>query len=159
MIKLSHLAHNAAVTCSVFAPKPNIILEQLQLQQLETISSDHDSSTHQDPFDASSHSSPNKVNDVFNFKCDFKCFRSLMIHKNNKKIFHFKVFNSGTFPKGGKDKESSTKKESNNSSAKSISGYVLISGDYDGGMNVFLNILKPKHSSLPSASSLSITSN
>ena len=72
MVKLSHLAHNAAVTCSVFAPKPNIILEQLQLQQLETISSDHDSSTHQDPFDASSHSSPNKVNGVFNFKCGFK---------------------------------------------------------------------------------------
>ena len=75
MILLSNLAHNAAVTCSVFAPKPNIILEQLQLQQLETISSDHDSSTHQDPFDASSHSSPNKVNDVCDFKCDIKFFR------------------------------------------------------------------------------------
>ena len=69
------------------------------------------------------------------------------------------AFNTGTFPKGGKEKESSSKKESNGSSSKSISGYVLISGDYDGGMNVFLNVLKPKHSSLPSASSLSITSN
>ena len=69
-----------------------------------------------------------------------------------------KSFNSGTYPKGGKDKESASKKE-NNSANKSMSGYVLISGDYDGGMNVFLNVLKPKHSSLPSASSLSITSN
>ena len=96
---------------------------------------------------------------ILNAISNFSEEKRLLMHKNNKKIFHLKVFNSGTFPKGGKDKESSTKKESNNSAAKSISGYVLISGDYDGGMNVFLNILKPKHSSLPSASSLSITSN
>lgn len=31
-------------------------------------------------------------------------------------------------------------------------GYVVISGDYDGGMNVFVNLVKPKHSSLPTSS-------
>ena len=36
------LAHNAAVTCSVFAPKPNLILEQLQLQHLESTALDPD---------------------------------------------------------------------------------------------------------------------
>jgi hypothetical protein len=28
-------------------------------------------------------------------------------------------------------------------------GYVVISGDYDGEIKVFLNALRPKHSSLP----------
>jgi len=32
-------------------------------------------------------------------------------------------------------------------------GYVVISGDYDGAMNVFVNISKPRHASLPSPSS------
>ena len=30
-----------------------------------------------------------------------------------------------------------------------FSGYVIISGDYDGEIKVFLNAVKPKHSSLP----------
>ena len=100
----------------------------MQIQQLEASNSDHDSSMYLDQSETINHSSPTKS------------------------------FNSGTYSKGGKDKESASKKE-NNSANKSMSGYVLISGDYDGGMNVFLNVLKPKHSSLPSASSLSITSN
>jgi hypothetical protein len=67
-----------------------------------------------------------------------------------------KGFASGTFPKSVKE---TSKKDSNGSTNTSISGYVLISGDYDGGMNVFLNVLKGKHSSLPSASSVSVSSN
>ena len=70
---------------------------------------------------------------------------------------------SNTFPKAGilhKEKESASSKKDSSGSASlsSPSGYVVISGDYDGGMNVFLNVLKPKHRSLPSASSVSITS-
>ena len=58
---LLKLAHNAAVTCSVFAPKPNIILEQLHLQQLESTNLEHDSSLFQDPCEVGAHLSPNKV--------------------------------------------------------------------------------------------------
>ena len=57
------LAHNAAVTCSVFAPKPNLILEQLQLQQLESTLPDSDTSQLSDSTlsDVRNQFSPNKV--------------------------------------------------------------------------------------------------
>jgi hypothetical protein len=126
------------VTCSVFAPKPNLILEQLQLQQLESTGIDPDVSEQNDE----------SVSDRKNQVSGNKVTGSTA---------------SNTFPKGGilhKDKENTSSKKDSSGSATSSSpsGYVVISGDYDGGMNVFLNVLKPKHSSLPSASSVSITS-
>jgi hypothetical protein len=43
---------------------------------------------------------------------------------------------------------SKAKRDSNATAINS--GYVLISGDYDGDIKVFLNYPRPKHSSLPS---------
>ena len=45
----------------------------------------------------------------------------------------------------------SFKKEKSKDSSKTNPGpgYVIISGDYDGEIKVFLNAAKPKHSSLP----------
>ena len=45
--------------------------------------------------------------------------------------------------------EHSKAKRDSNATALN-SGYVLISGDYDGDIKVFANVPKPKHSSLPS---------
>ena len=73
-------AHNAAVTCSVFAPNPNKIIEQIQRNlndQPETLSA---------------------------------------LTEEEKSL---------------------------------NSGYVLVSGDYDGDIKVFYLLQKPKHSSLP----------
>ena len=156
------LAHNAAVTCSVFAPKPNLILEQLQLQELEPTVLESDSSLSCDKtiLDSKTQPSPNKVIWFWNVLARYLILRQLIKYTLNvlkHNSFNCQGFASGTFPKSVKE---TSKKDSNGGSTNtSISGYVLISGDYDGGMNVFLNVLKGKHSSLPSASSVSVSSN
>ncbi|XP_059081839.1 WD repeat-containing protein 44-like isoform X3 [Tigriopus californicus] len=92
-------AHNAVVTCSVFAPNPPRILDQIQRNTDEE--------------------SPEPTSE-----------------------------NSGT--SGGTLKAS----KEMSASRDPPQGYVLVSADYDGDVNVFYIFSKPKHSSLPSSAIL-----
>ena len=90
------------VTCSVFAPNPSLVFDQLEQNNLSDI------------LEVSS-STIEAEKPKFNSNASFK-----------------------------RDK-SSTKDSKSNPGP----GYVVISGDYDGEIKIFYNVLKPKHSSLP----------
>ena len=97
------LAHNAVVTCSVFAPNPQLVFDQLDLN-------------------TTSENLPSP---------DGSKAESMSMSK----------FNANASFKSKTDKA----KEKANPGP----GYVVISGDYDGEIKVFLHAVKPKHSSLP----------
>ena len=102
-------AHNAVVTCSVFAPNPQLVFDQLE-----------------------------QNNPAVNINISDSL---------NLTSLESKVNESQTF-----SKNASFKRETKQPKDKSNPGpgYVVISGDYDGEINVFYNAVKPKHSSLPS---------
>ncbi|XP_066993073.2 WD repeat-containing protein 44 isoform X7 [Anabrus simplex] len=80
-------AHNAVVTCAVFAPNPDIIIRQIEEQEAQSGSQ--------------------------NLKVEV----DPMVEQRTK----------------------------------GCGGYVLVSADFNGGIKVFLNKMKPKHSSLPAS--------
>ena len=112
-------AHNAVVTCSVFAPNPAMIFDQLEQNQINAggTTLGHDLSTGGAAAGAAnmSHDESAKSESKFNANASFK-----------------------------KDKNKDKTSKENVGP-----GYVLISGDYDGEIKVFVNTLRPKHSSLP----------
>jgi len=117
-------AHNAAVTCSVFAPNPYLILEQLKQQQQQSFMMTEDTFSF-----SSAPSSPPPPGAAAAAGGG----------------------GGATTPfERNKSASSSGSKKETSSGASSGSGYVVISGDYDGSMNVFVNMSRPKHSSLPS---------
>ena len=98
------------MTCSVFAPNPQLVFDQLDLNSGADLSSP-------------------EVTSSVNESCSKA--ESLSMSK----------FNANASFKSKPDK---TKEKANPGP-----GYVVISGDYDGEIKVFLHAVKPKHSSLP----------
>ena len=102
-------AHNAVVTCSVFAPNPQLVFDQLEQN---------------------------------NPAANINMSDSLNLTNLESKVNE----SSQTFSKNASFKRD-TKQPKDKSNPGP--GYVVISGDYDGEINVFYNAVKPKHSSLP----------
>lgn len=100
-------AHNAVVTCSVFAPNPQLVFDQLE-----------------------------QNNPAANINMSDSLNLTNLDSKANETTF---------------SKNASFKRDTKQPKDKSNPGpgYVVISGDYDGEINVFYNAVKPKHSSLP----------
>ncbi|KAL0275096.1 UNVERIFIED_CONTAM: hypothetical protein PYX00_003062 [Menopon gallinae] len=82
-------AHNAVVTCAVFAPNPDSIIREMEERELEQKGKNSDTASIEDPLVAQR--------------------------------------------------------------TKGCGGYVLVSGDFNGCIKVFINKMKPKHSSLPAS--------
>ena len=103
-------AHNAVVTCSVFAPVPQLVFDQLEQNANEVSANPNDDSRSEANVQGAVGGGISKFNSNASFK-----------------------------------------KQSSKDSSKTNPGpgYVIISGDYDGEIKVFLNAVKPKHSSLP----------
>ena len=104
------------VTCSVFAPSPQLVFDQLE-----------------------------QNNPAANINMsDSLDFNNLESKANETTTLSSSKFNSNASFKRDKDNKKQDKDKSNPGP-----GYVVISGDYDGEINVFYNAVKPKHSSLP----------
>lgn len=120
-------AHSAVVTCSVFAPNPALVFDQLE-QNSETsdaslMLNESKGSTSLSGGGNGNHStSPTSANAAGN--------------SSESK------FNSNA---SFKSRDSLKPKDKSNPGP----GYVVISGDYDGEIKIFYNAVKPKHSSLP----------
>ena len=100
------------VTCSVFAPSPQLVFDQLE-----------------------------QNNPAANINMSDSLDLNNLDSKANETTSSSK-FNSNASFKREKDKKDKDKSNPG-------PGYVVISGDYDGEINVFYNAVKPKHSSLP----------
>ena len=119
------LAHNAVVTCSVFSPNPAKILEQLD-RNTEEKNSENDDASSSSQFDT------------------LKSAKSTV----SASAATANPSSSATASASGTLKSLSSAKKS---STDSRSGYVIVSGDFDGDIKVFYTLSKPKHSSLPSS--------
>ena len=110
VFQLLFSAHNAVVTCSVFAPVPQLVFDQLEQNANEVSANPNDDSRSEANVQGAVGGGISKFNSNASFK-----------------------------------------KQSSKDSSKTNPGpgYVIISGDYDGEIKVFLNAVKPKHSSLP----------
>ena len=139
-------AHNAAVTCSVFAPNPDLILEQLRQQQqqkeeaaqaqtldFDALSSFSSAPSSPPPPPTAGAGSVASAAPAAAASTPFDRSKSVM-SATGASI---------------KDRLGSV---SLAGTPQQQTGYVVISGDYDGNMNVFVNISKPRHSSFPSPS-------
>jgi len=105
-------AHNAVVTCSVFAPNPQLVFDQLEQN---------------------------------NPAADINMSDSLNLNNLDSKANETTASATSKFNSNASFKRDTKPKDKSNPGP----GYVVISGDYDGEINVFYNAIKPKHSSLP----------
>ena len=145
------------MTCSVFAPNPSLILEQLrqQQQQKEENLNQMQQTLELDAVSAfsSAPSSPPPPSSVSGGAAT--AAGSALAGAGGSAFDRSKsvMSASGTRDRLGSNVGSPGGGALGPSPPAHQTGYVVISGDYDGAMNVFVNISKPRHASLPSPSS------
>ena len=132
-------AHNAVVTCSVFAPNPNRILDQI-LRNTTGLRSEEAELEEVDAEDTRSEPAVDKAG-------------ARSKHSKAKQPqHHVRVINLNGQSVISNSYESYDHSQTMPSFANRVQfqgGYVIVSGDYDGEIKVFYLFSKPKHSSLP----------
>ena len=108
------------VTCSVFAPNPQLVFDQLE----QSITEDNPDDPNADQKEPESKNATSITNSSTLSGSETKFNTNASFSKKDKPTTKVDKSNPGP-------------------------GYVVISGDYDGEIKVFYNATKPKHSSLP----------